>query len=65
MLIIYFDIINKILLLSLYQIFQEMIHDLLNPTGQDLRVRQHPQLGMWGIFDMFNIYKHKSQRIQS
>ena len=46
MLIIYFEFFNKMLLLSLYQIFQEMIHDLLNPTGQDLRVRQHPQLGM-------------------
>ncbi|XP_015758048.1 PREDICTED: kinesin-II 85 kDa subunit-like isoform X1 [Acropora digitifera] len=32
---------------SFYEIFQEMIHDLLNPTGQDLRVRQHPQLGIF------------------
>ncbi|XP_032237821.2 kinesin-II 85 kDa subunit isoform X2 [Nematostella vectensis] len=32
---------------SYYEIYQEMIYDLLNPNGYELRVRQHPQLGIY------------------
>lgn len=28
------------------QIYQEVIHDLLNPHGRDMKIREHPQLGM-------------------
>ncbi len=29
------------------QIYQEVIHDLLNPHGKDMKVRQHPQFGVY------------------
>nr|XP_058950704.1 kinesin-like protein unc-104 isoform X1 [Pocillopora verrucosa] len=32
---------------SFYEIYQEMMHDLLNPTGKSLTIRQHPQLGIF------------------
>eukprot|EP00698_Gefionella_okellyi_P020452 TRINITY_DN6417_c0_g1_i1.p1 TRINITY_DN6417_c0_g1~~TRINITY_DN6417_c0_g1_i1.p1 ORF type:complete len:712 (+),score=193.81 TRINITY_DN6417_c0_g1_i1:32-2167(+) len=32
---------------SYLEIYQEVVHDLLNPSGQDLKIREHPQLGVY------------------
>ncbi|XP_064405609.1 kinesin-like protein klp-20 [Halichondria panicea] len=32
---------------SYLEIYQEVIHDLLNPHGKDMKVRQHPQFGVY------------------
>jgi kinesin family protein 1/kinesin family protein 3/17 len=32
---------------SYLEIYQEVIYDLLNPSGKDMKVRQHPQLGVY------------------
>ncbi|XP_062513671.1 kinesin-like protein KIF3B [Corticium candelabrum] len=32
---------------SYLEIYQEVIYDLLNPSGKDMKVRQHPQLGIY------------------
>src|SRR5262249_32898121 len=32
---------------SYLEIYNEVIHDLLNPTDKDLKVRQHPSLGIY------------------
>ena len=37
---------NRIYYLVGAQIYQEVIYDLLNPSGMEMKVRQHPQLGM-------------------
>ncbi|XP_065827439.1 kinesin-2b-like [Oscarella lobularis] len=32
---------------SYLEIYQEVIYDLLNPSGMEMKVRQHPQLGIY------------------
>ena len=32
---------------SYMEIYQETVFDLLNPSGKDLKVREHPSLGVY------------------
>ena len=29
-----------------FQVSDDHIHDLINPSGRNLKIRQHPQLGL-------------------
>lgn len=40
---------------SYLEIYNETIHDLLNPSGADLKIREHPQLGMYGLCSLVDV----------
>lgn len=42
----FFFALTFVLNFFLLQIYQEVIYDLLNPHGKDMKIRQHPQFGM-------------------
>lgn len=42
---------------SYLEIYNEVIHDLLNPTERELRIREHPDLGIY-VEDLCEVRQH-------